>query len=283
MLRLKSNLLLYFYCNRITSNMLLSNTAKYRIWTMWYFVQWLHQVLSSCGLPFWHIIFLLVIVTTLAFGFFSPSSIACHIFCNQTLDAAKAIAVSIVGNRFDYCNSILYGMSQANIDRLQHVQNVLALVIAKSLWTNIRRDLHWLPVNHCITYKLCLITWKTLHTTQPPYLSELIAHYLPSRSLRSSNTNLLTRFYGITSNFSSRVFSVSASSTWNSLPEHIRRIDKLSTFKHQLKSHLFQSVFPSSHPVCQRLRYRTFYGFWRFINMRMYVCIVCMFHRHSVR
>ena len=80
----------------------------------------------------------------------------------------------------DYCNSRLYysnGMLQANFDTLQRVQNVLAQVVPEAPWiissTNIRRDLHWLPVNHCITYKLCLITWKTLHTTQPPYLSEL--------------------------------------------------------------------------------------------------------------
>jgi len=52
-----------------------------------------------------------------------------------------------------------------------------------------RRDLHWLPVGHLITYKLCVTTWKTLHTSQPLYLSELYSHYLPSRS----NTNLLTR------------------------------------------------------------------------------------------
>jgi len=48
-----------------------------------------------------------------------------------------------------------------------------------------------LPVGHRITYKLCLTTWKTLHTSQPLYLSELISHYLPPRYLRSSNTNLL--------------------------------------------------------------------------------------------
>ena len=50
--------------------------------------------------------------------------------------------------------------------------------------------------------------WKTLHTSQPLYLSELISHYLPPRSLHSSSTDLLTRPVGITSNFSSWVFSV---------------------------------------------------------------------------
>ena len=49
-------------------------------------------------------------------------------------------------------------------------------------------------------YELCLTIWKTLRTAQPLYLSELISHYLPSRSLRSSNANLLV------SNFSSQAF-----------------------------------------------------------------------------
>ena len=88
-----------------------------------------------------------------------------------------------------------------------------------------------------------IVIWKTLHTSQPLHLSELISHYLPSRSLRSSNTNLLTRPTGITSNFSSRAFSVSAPSTRNSLPAHIRSIDTLSSFKRHLKFHLFQSAF----------------------------------------
>jgi len=52
-----------------------------------------------------------------------------HIRPLLTLDAAKAMAVSIVGCRLDYCNSVLYGMSQANIDKLQRVQNILARVV----------------------------------------------------------------------------------------------------------------------------------------------------------
>jgi len=74
-------------------------------------------------------------------------------------------------------------------------------------------------------------------------LSELISPYIPARTLRSSNTYLLAIPTGVTSHFSSRSFSVSAPSTWNSLPEHIRSIDRLSTFKRQLKSHFFQSAF----------------------------------------
>ena len=74
-------------------------------------------------------------------------------------------------------------MSQANIDKLERVRrytNLFIIIITKypgagcivgarrtSSSLNIRRDLHWLPVGHRITYKLCLTTWKTLHTSQP--------------------------------------------------------------------------------------------------------------------
>jgi len=65
-------------------------------------------------------------------------------------------------------------------------QNILARVAAGAPWTfsslNIRRDLHWLPVGHRITYKPCLSTLNTLQTSQPlyMYLSELISHYISS-------------------------------------------------------------------------------------------------------
>ena len=119
------------------------------------------------------------------------------------------------------------------------MQNILARVVVGAAWTSssliILRDLYWLPVGRRIIDKLRLTTWKTLHIidklrlttwktlhiSQPPYLSELISHYLeylPSRSLRSSN--LLTRPPGITSYFSPRAFSVSAPSTWNSTCTH---------------------------------------------------------------
>jgi len=53
----------------------------------------------------------------------------CHIRPCLTLDAAKSVAVSIVGSRLDYCNSVLCGTSQRNLDRLQRVQNSLARAV----------------------------------------------------------------------------------------------------------------------------------------------------------
>ena len=36
------------------------------------------------------------------------------------------------------------------------------------------QQLHWLPVRHRVTYKLCLRAFRCLHGTAPPYLTELL-------------------------------------------------------------------------------------------------------------
>ena len=71
------------------------------------------------------------------------------------------------------------------------------------------RDLHWLPVQHRVTYKLCVLMHDVFTHRSPAYLSDLVVATsdIPSRSrLRSSNTNryeqLATRL-----KFSERCFS----------------------------------------------------------------------------
>ena len=90
--------------------------------------------------------------------------------------------------------------------------------------------------------------------------------------IRSSNTYLLSIPTGVTSDFSSRSFSVSAPSTWNSLPQHIRSIDRRSTFKCQLKSHFLQSAFNVWSPCASASD--SFPRFWLYINL--FLCYVCM-------
>ena len=49
-----------------------------------------------------------------------------HIRSSLTTEAAKTVAVAIVGSRLDYCNFLLAGTSASNLARLQLVQNTLA-------------------------------------------------------------------------------------------------------------------------------------------------------------
>ena len=55
-----------------------------------------------------------------------------HIRPRLTLDAAKSVAVNIVGARLDYCNSVLHGTSQRNLDRLRRFQNSLARAVTQA-------------------------------------------------------------------------------------------------------------------------------------------------------
>jgi len=112
-----------------------------------------------------------------------------------------------------------------------------------SLTTDLRRDLHWLPINQRVIYKLSVQTYKVHHTGQPCYLADLLDLYRPSRALQSTNSHLLAVPSCPRSSFASRAFCVSSPNNWNSLPLNICSSDSLATFQSSLKSYLFASAY----------------------------------------
>jgi len=159
---------------------------------------------------------------------------------------ANTMACSIISTRLDYCNSLLYGTSVNNINRLQRIQNTLACVVSgtkkRDHITPVLRDLHWLLVPQRIEYKIALITHKVLSTGQPQYLQSLIKEYKPSRQLRSEGQRLLSKPNGLTSVLASRSFTRSSETVWNSLPELVRKTESVVAFKNKLKTHLFAKI-----------------------------------------
>ncbi len=105
------------------------------------------------------------------------------------------------------------------------------------------RSLHWLPVSFRIEFKILLLVFKCLHVTAPIYLSNLINKYTPVRSLRTSNRNLLV-VPKTWIKIGESAFSYFGPKLWNSLPDNLRAIDSLCTFKKYLKTHLFTRAFP---------------------------------------
>ncbi len=162
-------------------------------------------------------------------------------------DSAKMIVQALVTSRIDYCNSLLFGVPQSVLGRLQAVQNAAARVVTRTGWldhiTPALYELHWLPVEYRINFKILLNTYKALNGLAPQYIRELLVPYAPSRTLRSSQQQLLTvprcrlRTYG------NRSFAWAAPTLWNTLPQTIRSASTLDSFKTSLKTHLFRQAF----------------------------------------
>jgi len=142
---------------------------------------------------------------------------------------------SFILSKLDTCNSILFGLPKRTISKLQYVQNAAAHLISLSRKsdhiTPILINLHWLPINEWIKFKILLITLKSINQMTPLYISDMIKRYTPSRQLQSSSSTLFERQNYNLKSHGYRSFSVCAPELWNSLPPSIRDITNLSTFK----------------------------------------------------
>lgn len=172
-----------------------------------------------------------------------------HFRSALTDDMAKVVACALIGSRLDYANSVLFGITQRNVNRLQRVENSLARVIAQPFIprnscgsTTLLYNLHWLPIDYRIKFKLATITYNIIQSSEPAYLKSLLNFRAPLRSLRYSDTNLLHTPL-VRSAFGSRGFSVASPTVWNSLPSDLRTCTSLHTFRRLLKAHLFMQAF----------------------------------------
>jgi len=108
-------------------------------------------------------------------------------------DVTKSIATSLVDARLHYCNTVFYGTSCKNIDKLQRVQNTLARVVKeRTKYDHIQpllSELRWLPIAARIRHKIAVLTFKTffkqgelsglnglnLHTNKGTYIQFTLA------------------------------------------------------------------------------------------------------------
>jgi len=161
--------------------------------------------------------------------------------------ACEKLAVALVTSRLDYCNSLLNGLSQTHMLRLQRVQNTATRLICcikkfEHISTSLQ-SLHWLPVVFRPRFKLLCIVFQSLRGVGPLYLQELICPYRPTHSLRSESKNLLYVPACRTATYGNRLFTVETAVLWNDLPQEVRDAENLSSFKRLLKTHFFICAF----------------------------------------
>ena len=163
-----------------------------------------------------------------------------------TVDATRSLVNAYVVSRLDYCNSLLAGLPDYLLKKLQRVQNCAARLVKKLPWrsriTRYLKELHWLPVAERIKFKILLLTYKALNNLSPRYLKDLFHYYCPPRTLRSSSRKLLVERRTRTK-YGTRALSNFGRKLWNKLPLKIRTASTLVQFKTLLKTHLFNSYF----------------------------------------
>lgn len=164
--------------------------------------------------------------------------------------AAKTVVSAFVASRVDYCNGVLAGVTQRQVDRMQSILNAAARLLyggAKRdhITPLIRDKLHWLKFKQRVTYKLCVLVYKSLHNCAPKYLGELVvpvANNSGQRRLRSADSGNIVRPRSRLK-FGDRGFALAAPEAWNSLPQHIKAATSLSCFTESLKTELFKRSY----------------------------------------
>ena len=98
-----------------------------------------------------------------------------------TDNACSQLIYAFVTVRIDYCNSLLYGLPDCSLSRLQRILNTAAHILCKipkfDHITKTLLDLHWLPIKQRILFKILILTYQAYHTTAHKYLCDLINNH----------------------------------------------------------------------------------------------------------
>ena len=96
-----------------------------------------------------------------------------------TKEYKETLIHAFIFSRLDYCYSLLFGVPDCHLHKLQRVQNAVAhLIFQESRFFHIislLKSLHWLPVKYRIVFKIILTTFKAINGLALAYVSELIS------------------------------------------------------------------------------------------------------------
>ena len=168
-----------------------------------------------------------------------------------TFKACEQLILSLVISHLDYANSLYAGLPKSTLKHLQRIQNMAAKVVLKlnrlDSSTEARRELHWLPIQQRIDFKILTLVYKTINKESPQYLRDLlqmVTYNDLTQSLRS-NSGAQNLFVPKTKRkmFADRSFSVYGPKIWNSIPGKIRLSKNIVTFQTELKTYLFAKAY----------------------------------------
>ena len=107
-------------------------------------------------------------------------------------ESTKMLVHAFITSRVDYFNSLLYGLPNYQLNKLQRVLNATARLVHNAPRfchiSPLFRGLHWLSVKTRIQFKILIITFKAIHGLAPKYLCDLLTFKSSLHNLRSSGS-----------------------------------------------------------------------------------------------
>ena len=156
----------------------------------------------------------------------------------------KIIVQALVLSKMDYCNSLLLGSPEYQIDKLQRIQNMACRVIFQlrkhDHITQYLKLLYWLKIRERITYKIALLIHKCKNNQALVYLQELLPSKQYEKLLRSPRMEYLTSDFCKNTHTLRSSFSAAGPRIWNQLLLDTKIEKCTDTFKKKLKTHLFK-------------------------------------------
>ena len=149
----------------------------------------------------------------------------------------KRITEGIFTSVLTYCLPLFAGCEQYEMEALQVMQNKAARLVTHAGWRTSRQvifgQVGWLSVNQLAFYHTALSTFRIRQSQEPEYLHSIMNRNNRANRIIVPNTELT---------LAKKSYCFRGSEQWNSLPENLRSIDKISFFKTQLKKWIPKNV-----------------------------------------
>ena len=151
--------------------------------------------------------------------------------------ALKTVVNGIFTSTLVYCLPLFGGCDRKDVNCLQVMQNKAAQIVTKAPLRTHRSQmfdkLEWMTVNQLIAYHTVMAVFRIRDSGHPEYLASIL-----KRESRMGKI-LLPRYQ---LELADKSFSVRGARLWNLLPDRMRNMDKISTFKIELKKWTMENI-----------------------------------------
>jgi len=158
-------------------------------------------------------------------------------------DTQKTLYNSLVLPHFDYCFTVWSNVSTKHIIRLQRLQNrAMRCILRAPPRTHIEdmlKTLKWMSIKQRMCFLRLILMWKMVHSHAPDYLTNGLQY---SRDQHGYNTSHASSDKLYIPQGHKLSLYTNGAREWNSLPENVRQLSELSTFKRHCANYVFTHI-----------------------------------------